>query len=96
VRDSLLALAPELGSPSRRADLGRRVAQGREDGSLTEVFACGTAAVIAPVGHAKSRSGDWTIGDGQPGRSRCGCAGAARPAVRPPRGPHGWMHRVGD
>ncbi|MGW4484490.1 branched-chain amino acid aminotransferase [Amycolatopsis sp. NPDC004368] len=36
-------------------------------GELTEVFACGTAAVITPVGFVKHAGGEFTIGDGQPG-----------------------------
>ena len=37
------------------------------DGSLTETFACGTAAVITPIGEVKARTGDFTVGDGKPG-----------------------------
>jgi branched-chain amino acid aminotransferase len=37
------------------------------DGSITETFACGTAAVITPVGAVKARTGDFTVGDGEPG-----------------------------
>ena len=36
-------------------------------GELTEVFACGTAAVITPVGAVDGESGGWTIGSGEPG-----------------------------
>ncbi len=32
-------------------------------GKLTEVFACGTAAAITPVGEFKSRLGNWLIGE---------------------------------
>jgi len=37
------------------------------DGSLTEVFACGTAAVITPIGVAKGRKGDIEVGGGKAG-----------------------------
>lgn len=37
-------------------------------GEITEVFACGTAAVITPVGRVKSAEGEFTIADGEPGK----------------------------
>jgi branched-chain amino acid aminotransferase len=67
-RDTLLKLGPDLGIPAEEA--GVSVAQWRagcEGGDLTEVFACGTAAVITPVGRVKGPSGEWTVGDGSPG-----------------------------
>jgi branched-chain amino acid aminotransferase len=36
-------------------------------GEITEVFACGTAAVITPVSHVKSNDGEFVIADGAPG-----------------------------
>ncbi len=50
-RDSLLRLAPTLGIPAEEGRIS--VSAWRDDcasGALTEVFACGTAAVITPVG----------------------------------------------
>jgi branched-chain amino acid aminotransferase len=67
-RDSLLTLAADLGYSTQE----RRVSveewrQGCADGEITEVFACGTAAVITPVAEAKSKHGAWRIADGEPG-----------------------------
>jgi len=67
-RDSLLRLAPTLGVP---AEEGRVSVSGWREacaaGELTEVFACGTAAVITPVGAVDGASGGWMIGSGEPG-----------------------------
>jgi branched-chain amino acid aminotransferase len=67
-RDSLLRLAPGLGIAAEEG----RISTGQwrsqcESGELTEVFACGTAAVITPVGTVKGASSGWRIGDGTPG-----------------------------
>ena len=37
------------------------------DGAVSEMFACGTAAVVTPVG-VTARTGDRRVGDGGPGR----------------------------
>lgn len=68
-RSSLLTVAADLGI---RAEEGRiSVDEWREgcaSGEITEVFACGTAAVITPVGEVKSRtSGSWSVGQGGTG-----------------------------
>ena len=67
-RDSLLQLAARLGLGCEEGRIS--VAQWRKQcasGLMTEAFACGTAAVIAPVGHVRGADGGWTIGDGDPG-----------------------------
>jgi branched-chain amino acid aminotransferase len=68
-RDSLLTIAADLGI---RADEERINVDDWRDGctsgEITEVFACGTAAVITPVGQAKSRNGSWQVGSGEPGQ----------------------------
>lgn len=40
-----------------------------DSGRLTEVFACGTAAVVTPVGCLRSRQGETVIGSGGPGQT---------------------------
>src|ERR1700742_3430227 len=67
-RDSLLRLAPELGVKATEDRIS--VEAWREQcasGELTEVFACGTAAVVTPVGRVKSPTGEFLVGDGAPG-----------------------------
>ncbi|MFK0173925.1 branched-chain amino acid aminotransferase [Streptomyces sp. NPDC090306] len=67
-RDSLLRIAARLGH--RVAERPITVDEWRKgcaDGDITEVFACGTAAVVTPVGKVRDRDGDWLIGDGTPG-----------------------------
>lgn len=96
-RDSLLRIA---------ADLGYEVSEGRisvedwkrgcADGSITEVFACGTAAVITPVGSVKSTRADWTVADGNPGTVTMQLRDALlaiQNGTAPD--PHGWMHQLG-
>lgn len=95
-RESLLALAPELGIAATEEPI--TVTQWRErcaTGELTEVFACGTAAVVAPVGAVRGRSGRWLVGDGQPGpvtrRLHAELTGIQY-GTHPD--PFGWVHKV--
>ncbi|MEU4091891.1 branched-chain amino acid aminotransferase [Streptomyces sp. NPDC026673] len=88
------------------ADLGYEVSEGRlsvddwkngnADGSLTEVFACGTAAVITPVGSVKSTRADWTVADGRPGEVTMKLRKALLD-IQTGQAPdtHGWMHPLG-
>ena len=66
--------------------------EGVASGAITEVFACGTAAVITPVGRVKGSEEDFTIGDGQPGEItmalRETLTGIQRGTVPDT---HGWM-----
>jgi branched-chain amino acid aminotransferase len=68
-RDSVLTLAREQGLNVREEryamDQWRADA---ESGRLVEVFACGTAAVVTPVGTVKSTQGAFTIGAGGAGQ----------------------------
>jgi len=95
-RDSLLRLASDLGygTEERRISV-EEWRKGNADGSITEAFACGTAAVITPIGEARSKSASWTIGGGQPGpvsmRLRKALVDVQRGAAPDP---HGWRHPI--
>ena len=97
-RDSLLTVAQDLGI---KAEEGRISVDewkaGCASGEITEVFACGTAAVVTPVGEVKSRMGNWTVGSGGSGevtmRLRQALLDIQTGAV-PDK--HAWMHKIID
>ncbi|MGW0251665.1 branched-chain amino acid aminotransferase [Nocardia goodfellowii] len=67
-RDSLLTLAADSGfQVEERLVSVEELRKGADSGEITEVFGCGTAAVITPVGSVRSADGEFTIGGGQPG-----------------------------
>jgi branched-chain amino acid aminotransferase len=67
-RDSVLALASGHGlEPVERSIDVDEIRDGLADGSVTEVFAAGTAAVITPIIGLKSAEFAATVGDGKPG-----------------------------
>jgi branched-chain amino acid aminotransferase len=67
-RDSLLSLAVSLGySVEERRISTEEWEKKAESGELTEVFACGTAAVITPVGSVKSAEGEYAVSGGATG-----------------------------
>ncbi|WP_030921960.1 branched-chain amino acid aminotransferase [Streptosporangium amethystogenes] len=95
-RDSLLTLAPRLGIEAEEGRIS--ISQWRkecESGVMTEAFACGTAAVMAPVGTVRGVGKEWLIGDGRPGpvtlrlrEELLGIQYGRRPD------PLSWVHRV--
>ena len=96
-RDSLIRLAREEGLDVREERYS--LAQWRADaasGRLVEVFACGTAAVVTPVGKVAGADGEFTIGSGGPGQLT-GKLKARLTAIQ--RGEeadhHGWVRRLG-
>ncbi len=67
-RDSIIALAKDAGKTVREEPYS--LDQWRKDaasGKLKEAFACGTAAVISPIGKVRSTSGDFLINGGAAG-----------------------------
>ena len=95
-RDSVLTLAREQGLNVREEryamDQWRADA---ESGRLVEVFACGTAAVVTPVGTVKSTQGAFTIGAGGAGQMtqqiRTKLVDIQRGAAADT---HGWVQRI--
>lgn len=67
-RDSILSVAVDLGYKVEERMISiEDWRKGVTSGEITEIFACGTAAVVSPVGSAKSAMGTWVTGDGTPG-----------------------------
>ncbi|MEJ6548720.1 branched-chain amino acid aminotransferase [Corynebacterium sp. USCH3] len=67
-RDSLLQLAADEGlTVTERLFTVDEWRSAAASGEMTEAFACGTAAVITPVGTVKDRNGEFQINGGTPG-----------------------------
>ena len=96
-RDSLLQLATDAGFAieERKIDVDEWQKQAAA-GEITEVFACGTAAVITPVSTVRFADGEFTIADGEPGEVtmalRDTLTGIQRGTFADT---HGWMSRLG-
>jgi len=100
-RDSLLVLAAEQGDRVGVDDVVEertsieQVVAGIEDGSLREVFACGTAAVVAPIGQLVHAGMPLTVGDGEPGPVTVALRGALLDVqYGQTEDTHGWMTRL--
>ena len=95
-RESILVLAREQGLNVREERYA--IDQWRADatsGKLVEAFACGTAAVVTPVGSVHSQNGSFTIGAGGPGQItqqlRAKLVDIQR-GIAPD--PHGWVQPI--
>ena len=96
-RDSLLQLAREEGLTVQEDRYS--LDQWRADaasGHLIETFACGTAAVVTPVGKVADRTSEFTIGSGGPGQLTQKLR-ARLVAIQRGEAPdtHGWVTRLG-
>jgi branched-chain amino acid aminotransferase len=95
-RDSIIALSRDAGVRVREEPY--TIEQWRSDaasGRLKEAFACGTAAVISPIGKVCSGSGDFLISGGAAGPV---AMGLRKQLVDIQYGraadPHGWIRAV--
>jgi branched-chain amino acid aminotransferase len=95
-RDSVLVLAEELGHKvTRRPVTIQEWREGAESGEIVEAFACGTAAMVTPIGQLKAK--DFTIGsaDAVAGELTLSLR-AALADIQYGRSEdtHGWMYRL--
>ncbi|WKD60746.1 Branched-chain-amino-acid aminotransferase [Corynebacterium ciconiae DSM 44920] len=95
-RDSLLQVARDMGYKVEEKLVSK--SEWRDDatsGAMTEALACGTAAVITPVGAVKSAHGDFEISGGSTGevtmKLRNHLTGIQRGTVADT---HGWLHTL--
>jgi branched-chain amino acid aminotransferase len=95
-RDSMLVLAKELGCQvTERRVSGQEWLEGAADGRITEVFGCGTAAVVTPIGGVKHNEGAVQIGGGQPGPITLKLRELLTDIQRGTApDTHSWMHRL--
>jgi len=95
-RASLLQMAKDMGirAEERKVTVDEW-GSALKEGRMTEAFACGTAAVITPIGLVKSKHGDWEINGGQTGPVAAKLREALlnlQHGLAPDT--HGWMHQV--
>ncbi|MDE0572695.1 branched-chain amino acid aminotransferase [Demequina sp. B12] len=96
-RSSVIQLLEDDGKKVVERDITlAEITAGIDSGDIAEIFACGTAAVVTPVGRLASESFDVTVGTGD--------AGSVTMAIRErltdvqygrADDVYGWMHRVG-
>ena len=95
-RDSILSLAKEFGlTPVERRIGVDELLGGLDSGWVTELFACGTAAVVTPIGELRSENGSHRVAAGETGETTAALRqnlldvqyGRAEDT-------HGWLRRV--
>jgi branched-chain amino acid aminotransferase len=96
-RESLITLAKSEGLTVREAPYSiDQWKADAESGKLTESFACGTAAVVTPIGRVASPTFEFKIGAGGPGQTT---TRIKQKLVDIQRGvapdPHKWVYKIG-
>ena len=96
-RDSILTLARDLGYQVEEGTITvDEWRNGCATGEISETFACGTAAVITPVGRVDSKnSGSWNIADGGSGEITMKLRKALVDIqTGKTTDTHNWLHRI--
>ncbi|GAB2557996.1 branched-chain amino acid aminotransferase [Nocardia heshunensis] len=95
-RDSLITLAADAGYKVEERKISvDEWRKGVETGEITEVFGCGTAAVVIPVGSVRSADGEFTIGTGEPGEVTMALRDTLTGIQRGTFGDnHGWLRTL--
>ena len=95
-RRSILELVADRGyDVQERTITLAEVRQGLEDGSILELFACGTAAVLTPIGRLAGEGFDLTVGDGTSGELTMSVREELTDIQNGKRpDTHGWMYRL--
>jgi branched-chain amino acid aminotransferase len=97
-RNSVITLLKDRGHDvqERKITLSE-VREGVNSGAITEIFACGTAAVITPIGLLKSKNEEIGSEDAEPGELtvslREQLTGIQYGRVEDK---HGWMYRLSE
>jgi branched-chain amino acid aminotransferase len=93
-RDTILTLARDLGRDveERRIDIDE-VRKGIDTGRVTEVFACGTAAVVSSIGRLAWRGGEVSLPATTPVATQIRDTLVGIQHGRLPD-THGWLHPV--
>jgi branched-chain amino acid aminotransferase len=97
-RDSIVTLLKDSGHEVQERKITlEEVREALKSGEISEVFACGTAAVVTPVGLFKSLEEEILIGNNEPGAltvaMREELTGIQYGTVKDR---HNWMHKLAD
>ncbi|MDR0433009.1 MAG: branched-chain amino acid aminotransferase [Bifidobacteriaceae bacterium] len=95
-RSAIMQLLRDRGAKVEERPIGlAEVIDGARNGRVAEMFACGTAAVVTPIGSLHGKDFSVTVGDGTPGTLTMSVR-AELTDIQYGRAPdpHNWRHRV--
>jgi branched-chain amino acid aminotransferase len=96
-RDSLLQVAGDLGYTAEEGKISvEEWRDGCESGAITEVFGCGTAAVVTPIGEVRGANGSFSVGNGTGAGPVTAALRERLVGIQQGNVPdtHGWMHKL--